>query len=82
MGHGAPKRVSTIPTETVVKIYAWEGMLYEAQRKLGDVLKSILSGDDSPNLWNELDSARKATVFYSQQYTKAILGLQLSQNRG
>lgn len=81
MAH-AQKRVSTIPTETIVQIFAWEGMLYESQRKMGEVLKSILDGDDSPSLWVELDSQRKATVFYSQQYTKAILKLQISQKKG
>lgn len=81
MGHGAPKKVDAIPTELVVKVYAWEGLLYESQRKLGEVLKAILDGDDSPSMWVALDNRRRESVFYSQQYTKAILAIQFSQNK-
>lgn len=82
MSHGASKRLTTFPTELIVNIYAWEGMLYDAQRKLTDVLKAILDGDDRPSMWLALDERRKQVVFYNQQYTKAILSLQIKQNRG
>lgn len=82
MGKGAPVKHSSIPTKAIVEIFAWEGMLYEAQRLLGSVLKDILDGNDSPENWVALDTHRKAAVFYSMQYTKAILSLQHSQNRG
>lgn len=81
MGH-APKKVDAIPTQMVVDIYAWEGLLYEANRKMTELLKAILEGDDSSDKWNQLDSTRKQVIFYNQQYTKAILKLQISQNRG
>jgi hypothetical protein len=81
MGH-APKNVDAIPAKVIVDIFTWEGLLYEAQRKLAEVLKSILEGDDSPVMWLGLDERRKQVVFYSQQYTKAILRMQFSQNRG
>lgn len=81
MGHGAPKKIDAIPTELIVKVFAWEGLLYDSQRKLAEVLKAILDGDDSPAMWVTLDNRRKESVFYSQQYTKAILAIQFSQNR-
>jgi hypothetical protein len=81
VGHGAPKRIDAIPTELIVKVFTWEGLLYESQRKLSEVLKAILDGDDSPSMWIALDNRRKEAVFYSQQYTKAILAFQFSQNR-
>lgn len=80
MGHGAPKRVDAIPTETVVQIYAWEGLLFDAMEKMTVALKGVFSGDES--LWDELDRQRKAVVFYNQQYTKSILSLQISQSKG
>lgn len=82
MSHGAPKKVDSLNTEMIVQIFAWEGLLYESQRKLGEVLQAILSGDDRPIMWTALDNRRKEAVFYSQQYTKGILRLQHSQNRG
>lgn len=82
MGHGAPKRVDAIPTELIVKVFAWEGLLYDSQRKLAEVLKAILDGDDSPSMWVALNERRKEAIFYSQQYTRAILNIQASQNRG
>lgn len=81
MGHGAPKKVDAIPTQLIVDIFAWEGLLYDSQRKLAEVLKAILDGDDRPIMWTALDERRKQSIFYSQQYTKAILSLQFSQNR-
>ena len=81
MGHGAPKKIDTIPTELIVKVFTWEGLLYDSQRKLAEVLKAILEGDDNPSMWVTLDNRRKESVFYSQQYTKAILAIQFSQNR-
>lgn len=81
MGHGAPKRVDAIPTELIVKVFAWEGLLYDSQRKLAEVLKAILDGDDSPSMWVALNERRKEAIFYSQQYTRAILNIQTSQDR-
>ena len=82
MGHGAPKRVDAIPTELIVKVFAWEGLLYDSQRKLAEVLKAILDGDDSPSMWVALNERRKEAIFYSHQYTRAILNIQTSQDRG
>lgn len=80
MGHGAPKKIDSIPMETIVQIYSWEGLLYEATNKLRDVLKDILENDSQE--WGQLDDLRKKVIFYNQQYTKSILSLQKSQNRG
>ncbi len=77
MGHGAPKRVDVIPTQLIVNIFAWEGLLYESQKKLGECLKAILDGDES--LWDELNTLRISVINYNKQYTKAILSLQISQ---
>jgi hypothetical protein len=82
MGKGAAKKISAIPMGVIVNIHMWEGLLYKAQRDLGDVLKLILDGDDTPDLWADLDKFRKQSVFYSQEYTKAILNMQKSQKRG
>lgn len=80
MGHGAPKKIDAIPMETVVQIYSWEGLLFDATNKLRDVLKDILENDSQE--WGQLDDLRKKVIFYNQQYTKSILSLQKSQNRG
>lgn len=83
MGHGAPKKIDSIPMQLIVQIYAFEGLLYETSRKLADTLKSILGeGNDSPEEWERLDKYRRSLVNYNQEYTKAILSLQRSQNRG
>jgi len=79
MGHGAPKRVDAIPMASIVQIYSWEGLLFDETQKLAETLKAILDGDET--LWGMLDERRKRVVFYNQQYTKAILSLQISQNR-
>lgn len=79
MAH-AQKRIDKIPMETIVKIYSWEGLLFDATNDLRDVLRDILENDSQK--WDELDRVRRAVVFYNQQYTKAILSLQISQNRG
>jgi len=79
MGHGAPKRVDAIPMTSIVQIYSWEGLLFDETQKLAETLKAILDGDET--LWGMLDERRKRVVFYNQQYTKAILSLQISQNR-
>lgn len=79
MGHGAPKRVDAIPMASIVQIYSWEGLLFDETQKLAETLKAILAGDET--LWGMLDERRKRVVFYNQQYTKAILSLQISQNR-
>lgn len=80
MGHGAPKKIDSIPIQTVVNIYAWEGMLHSEMGTMAALLKLIFAG--SEDKWNELDECRKKVVFYNQQYTKAILSLQISQNKG
>lgn len=80
MGHGAPKKVDAIPMETVVTIYSWEGLLFDATNKLRDVLKDILENDSQE--WDTLDDLRRKVIFYNQQYTKSILSLQISQKRG
>jgi hypothetical protein len=79
MGHGAPKRDDAIPMSSIVQIYSWEGLLFDETQKLAETLKAILDGDET--LWGMLDERRKRVVFYNQQYTKAILSLQISQNR-
>lgn len=81
MSHGAPKRIDVIPMAMVVQIFAWEGLLYTTQRQLADTLKAILDGDDSKEKWDDLNRFRIQTVQYSQEYTKAIMRLQFSQNR-
>lgn len=80
MGHGAPKKIDAIPMETVVQIYSWEGLLFDATNKLRDVLKDILDNDSQE--WGQLDDLRKKVIFYNQEYTKAILRLQYSQGKG
>lgn len=80
MGSGAAKKIDAIPMEMVVKIYSWEGLLFDSTNKLRNVLKDILENDSGD--WEELDKQRKAVIFYNQQYTKSILSLQISQNRG
>lgn len=80
MGHGAPKKIDTIPMEMIVQIYSWEGLLYESTNKLRDVLKDILENDSQE--WGQLDDLRKKVIFYNQEYTKAILRLQYSQGKG
>lgn len=81
MGHGAPKRISTIPQDSIVRILASEGLLYSTQRKLTAELKKAFGGDDSPEVWQEIDRLRKQAIFYSQQYTRGILSLQKEQER-
>lgn len=82
MAH-AQKRIDKIPMETIVKIYALEGLLFKATQDLMATLKLILDeGNDDPEIWRDLDRLRKDVVSYNQQYTKAILSLQISQNRG
>lgn len=81
VGKGAQKRIDSLPMETIVQIHTWEGLLYVSQRQLGDTLKAILKGDENPDLWTDLDRFRKQSIFYSQEYTKAILRLQFSQGR-
>lgn len=81
MAH-APKRLTTFPMQMVVQIYAWEGLLYTTQRQLGDTLRAILNGDDSKERWDDLNRFRLQAVQYSQEYTKAILRMQMSQTKG
>jgi hypothetical protein len=82
MGHGAPKKIDSIPTVAIVNIYAQEGLLYQAMRDLADTLKRCLDGSTDPNDWKDLDTLRKQVIFYNQGYTRAILQLQISQTKG
>jgi hypothetical protein len=79
MAH-AQKKMDVIPTEMIVQIYTWEGLLHDASTKLAYHLKMILDGKEEH--WGLLDENRKRVVFYNQEYTKAILRLQRSQNKG
>lgn len=80
MGHGAPKKLTTFPTQLIVNIYAWEGLLEAEMGSMQATLKLIFAG--SEDKWDELNECRRKVIFYNQQYTKAILSLQMQQNRG
>lgn len=81
MGHGARKNISSIPEASVVRILSAEGLLYDTQRKLMGKLRLVFSGDDSPEVWREIDRLRTDSVTYSRQYTTAILNLQREQDK-
>lgn len=82
MGHGAPKRISTIPISHVISIGAAEGLLYQANRNLQDSLRKILGGSDDPQDWVDLDAHRIKVSDYTRQYLNAIYQMNSSQQKG
>lgn len=79
MGHGAPKKVDTIPIALLVDVYAAEGLLNHAKSNAEVTLKLIVAGDESK--WEELDRYRSQVFLYSKQYTTALGRLINSQGR-
>lgn len=81
MGAGAQKRISGIPQQSIIRILAAEGLLYDTQRRLTAKLREVFSGNDNPEAWKEIDKLRLDSVSYSRQWTTAILNLQKEQDR-
>lgn len=81
MAKGAQKKVDSIPLIHVINIQAAEGMLYQTERELAEVLKRCLEGSENPKDWQGLDDKRREVVKYNMQYTLAILELVNSQKR-
>lgn len=82
MGHGAPKKVDSIPIRHVVAIGAAEGLLYQSQRDLAAVLARILQGSEDPQDWVDLDKYRIQVLEYTKQYTRAIYAMNSGQEKG
>jgi hypothetical protein len=80
MGKGAEKKMDSIPARFVVDIWAWEGLLHSEMQTMQAILKLIFAGSEEH--WDELNDHRRKVIFYNQEYTKAILRMQLSQGKG
>lgn len=76
------KRVDSIPTETVVHLYAREALVKEAQQNLSDALTECLSGSEDPYHWTQLRKWQTILRERTARYTSAIESLLRSQNRG
>lgn len=79
MGAGAPKRIESLSTESIVRILAAEALVQEAFTNLAKALGKVFEGDDE---WNEVKKWRELFFFRTKTLTQAIMQMERQQDRG
>ncbi len=72
MGHGAPKQISNISVEAIVRVIAAQANVEEAFRDMADTLQLIFDGNESPKLWANLTMTRQSLEYRNRILWAAI----------
>lgn len=80
MGHGAPKKISSISVDSIVRIIAAQANVEEAFRDMADTLQLIFDGKESPKLWENLSKTRQSLEYRNRILWAAIDALVKGQS--
>lgn len=81
MGHGAPKQITSVPVDAMVRIIAAQANAEEARLDVVSCLEMIFDGKETPTVWKNLQKSRQLLELRNRILYGAIDALIKSQEK-